>query len=89
VLIDANGVELGLPFTGAPLLDAKNWRRELMPKRTSDERHDKSQMNADEAPPPFLSEKLIAQLQGAVSAAQRKRIPKPIDNVDREVERDF
>jgi hypothetical protein len=71
------------------LLDAKNWRLELMPKRTSDERHEKSHMNADEAPPPFLSEKLIAQLQGAVSAAQRKRIPKQIDNADREVERDF
>jgi hypothetical protein len=70
------------------LLDAKNWRLELMPKRTSDESHDKSQMSADEAPP-LLSEKLIAQLQGAVSAAQRKRIPKPIDNADREVERDF
>jgi hypothetical protein len=60
-----------------------------MPKRASDERHDKSRMSAEEAPPPFLSEKLIAQLQGAVSAAQRKRIPKPNDNADRSVEKDF
>ena len=60
-----------------------------MPKRTSDERLDTSHKSAEEAPPPFLSEKLIAQLQGAVSAAQRKRIPKPIDNADRAVEKDF
>jgi hypothetical protein len=60
-----------------------------MPKRTSDERHDKSHMSDEEAAPPFLSEKLIAQLQGAVSVAQRKRIPKPIDNADRAVEKDF
>jgi hypothetical protein len=61
-----------------------------MPKRTGDERHDKSRVSAEEAPPPFLSEKLIAQLQGAVSAAQRKRIPKPIDNAERAaVEKDF
>jgi hypothetical protein len=59
-----------------------------MPKRTSDERHDDSHESAEEAAPPFLSEKLIAQLQGAVSAAQRKRIPKPMDNADR-VEKDF
>jgi hypothetical protein len=59
-----------------------------MPKRTSDERHDKSHMSAEEASPQFLSEKLIAQLQGAVSAAQRKRMPKPIDSADRAVERD-
>jgi hypothetical protein len=60
-----------------------------MPKRTSDERHDKSPLSADEAAPPFLSEKLIAQLQGVVSAAQRKRIPKPIDNADGAAEKDF
>jgi hypothetical protein len=29
--------------------------------------------------PPLLSEKLIAQLQGAVIAAQRKRLPDPVD----------
>jgi hypothetical protein len=60
-----------------------------MPKRTGDERLDKSHMSTDAAPPPFLSEKLIAQLQGAVSAAQRKRTAKPIDNPDRSVEKDF
>jgi hypothetical protein len=60
-----------------------------MPKRTSDERQDKSPGSADEAAPPFLNEKLIAQLQGAVSVAQRTRIPKPIDNADRAVEKDF
>ena len=58
-----------------------------MPKRTSDERHDKSHMSVHEAPPPLLSEKLIAQLQGAVSAAQRKRTSKPVDNADRSVEK--
>jgi hypothetical protein len=31
----------------------------------------------EEATPPRLSEKLISQLQGAVSAAQRKRMPHP------------
>jgi hypothetical protein len=46
-------------------------------------------MSAEEAAPPFLSEKLIAQLQGAVIAAQRKRIPKPIDTAGRAVEKDF
>jgi hypothetical protein len=60
-----------------------------MPKRTSEERHDISRLSADEAAPPLLSEKLIAQLQGAVSAAQRKRIPKPIDDADGAVEKDF
>ena len=59
-----------------------------MPKRTSDEKDDKSHVSSErQAPPPFLSEKLIAQLQGAVSAAQRKRTPKP--NADRAVEKDF
>jgi hypothetical protein len=60
-----------------------------MPKRTSEERHDKSDMSVHEAPPPLLSEKLIAQLQGAVRAAQRKRTSKPIDNADRSVEKDL
>jgi hypothetical protein len=50
-----------------------------MPKRTSDTRPKQPRPKAGEPTPPFLSEKLIAQLQGAVSAAQRKRIPKPID----------
>jgi hypothetical protein len=60
-----------------------------MPKRTSDERHDKTHMIAEQASPPLLSEELIAQLQGAVSAALRKRIPKPIDDADRSVDKDF
>jgi len=60
-----------------------------MPKRTSDARQDQSHVSAEEAAPPFLSEKLIAQLQGAVRSAQRKRIPKPIDNADSAVEKDF
>jgi len=30
---------------------------------------------AGEPTPPFLSEQLIAELQGAVNAAQRKRMP--------------
>jgi hypothetical protein len=50
-----------------------------MPKRTSDTRPKQSRPNAGEPTPPFLSEKLIAKLQGAVSAAQRRRTPNPID----------
>lgn len=50
-----------------------------MPKKTSDEKPKRSRLNAGEPTPPLLSEKLIAQLQGAVNAAQRTRIAKPID----------
>jgi hypothetical protein len=50
-----------------------------MPMRTSDTRPKQSRPIAAEPTPPFLSEKLIAKLQGAVSAAQRKRMPKPSD----------
>jgi hypothetical protein len=61
-----------------------------MPKRTSDGRPEQSRLNAGEPTPPFLSEKLIAQLQGAVSAAQRKRMRKPIDiGESRSAEKDF
>ena len=46
-----------------------------MSKRTRHGRLKRSSLIAGEPTPPFLSEKLIAQLQGAVSAAQRKRMP--------------
>jgi hypothetical protein len=39
----------------------------------------KQRRTTPESAPPLLSEKLIAQLQGAVSAAQRKRNPQPSD----------
>jgi hypothetical protein len=35
---------------------------------------DVSPAPAEHNPPPLLSDKLIAQLQGAVTAAQRKRV---------------
>jgi hypothetical protein len=44
----------------------------------------------NEPTPPYLSEKLIAELQGAVSAARRKRMPRPIDKGEnRSTEKDF
>jgi hypothetical protein len=46
-----------------------------MSKRTREDGPKESSSIAGEPTPPFLSEKLIAQLQGAVNAAQRKRIP--------------
>jgi hypothetical protein len=42
----------------------------------------KSRLLAGEPAPPLLSEKLIAQLQGAVNAAQRKRMFKSMDNFE-------
>jgi hypothetical protein len=50
-----------------------------MPKKTPGSRHKPSRLNTSEPAPPYLNEKLIAQLQGAVSAALRKRIVKSID----------
>jgi len=44
-----------------------------MPKKTSDDESSPAQPTAGENTPPLLSEKLIAQLQGAVEAARRKR----------------
>jgi hypothetical protein len=46
-----------------------------MPKKTSDCRSTIAAQSHGEAMPPLLSEKRIAQLQGAVWAAQRKRMP--------------
>jgi hypothetical protein len=49
-----------------------------MAKKTGDDRPKQTGSDSGEpTPPPFLSEKLIAQLQGAVDAAQRKRMPHP------------
>lgn len=46
-----------------------------MSKRTREDGPKESSSLAGEPRPPFLCEKLIAQLQGAVNAAQRKRMP--------------
>jgi hypothetical protein len=46
-----------------------------MPKKMSDGALMTDRLIAGENAPPLLSEKLIAQLQGAVEAAQRKRMP--------------
>jgi len=45
-----------------------------MPKKMSDGASMTDGLTPGESPPPLLSEKLIAQLQGAVEAAQRKRM---------------
>jgi hypothetical protein len=50
-----------------------------MTKTTSDGKPKKGRPMTEGATPPLLSEKLIAQLQGAVSAAQRKRMPESND----------
>ncbi len=59
-----------------------------MPKRTSADTHKISQVSVGEPTPPFLSEKLIAQLQGAVSAARRKRISKLLGTGNRSAEKE-
>jgi len=53
-----------------------------MPKRTREDGPQESSSTAGEPTPAFLSEKLIAQLQGAVNAAQRKRKPHSNDKGD-------
>jgi hypothetical protein len=45
-----------------------------IPKKTDDRKPKKSRLISGGPTPPPLSEELIAQLQGAVSAAQRKKI---------------
>jgi hypothetical protein len=50
-----------------------------MSKKLHDDRSKQSVSNAREPNPPLLSEQLIAQLQGAVTAAQRKRMTHPSD----------
>jgi hypothetical protein len=48
-----------------------------MAKRAKDPESKRSRPTTEESAPPLLSEKLIAQLQGAVGAAQRKRMSGP------------
>jgi hypothetical protein len=61
-----------------------------MSKRTREGEPQQSDSNVGAPTPPFLSEKLIAQLQGAVTAAQRKRMSHPIDKREnRSAEKDF
>ena len=50
-----------------------------MPKKTSEGASRNSHPTHGERPPPLLSEKLVAKLQGAVEAAQRKRTPQYIE----------
>ena len=50
-----------------------------MAKKSPDGRPRKDPPTTEEATPPLLSKKLIAQLQGAVRAAQRKRTADPGD----------
>jgi len=50
-----------------------------MSKGTTDGRAKDGRPKTDESTPPPLSEKLIAKLQMAVGAAQRKRMPDPSD----------
>jgi hypothetical protein len=66
-------------------------RPELMLNKNRDGKPKQSSSNVGEPPaPPFLSEKLIAQLQGAVEAAQRKRMTHPADTREnRSAEKDF
>jgi hypothetical protein len=50
-----------------------------MSKRTRHGRLKRPSSIAGEPTPPCLSEKLIAELQGAVNAAQRQRMPRSHD----------
>jgi hypothetical protein len=50
-----------------------------MPKRTNDGRPEEGYPMTEQATPMPLSEELIAKLQNAVRAAQRKRMPDPTD----------
>jgi len=50
-----------------------------MSKKKSDDKSKNGQAISAEPAPPPLSEKLIAQLQHAVGAARRKRIPASSD----------
>lgn len=62
----------------------------MMSKKTANDRSTQEAANAGEPTPPLLSEKLIAQLQGAVNAAQRKRMTHPSDHDQRRsAEKDF
>ena len=55
-----------------------------MAKKTNGGGSKHSRSNPAESTPPLLSEKLIAQLQGAVAAAQRKRMPQAMESRDPE-----
>jgi hypothetical protein len=61
-----------------------------MPKKASNRGPTRNLPKTPERTPPLLSEKLIAKLQGAVRAAQRKRITESIDaRESRSAEKDF
>ena len=60
------------------LLRNRETERRLMSKKTRDDKSKNGPETAEPAPP-RLSEALIAQLQQAVGAAQRRRNPERID----------
>jgi hypothetical protein len=53
-----------------------------MSKKTRPGRLKRSSSIAGEPTPPFLSEKLVAELQGAVNSARRKRMPRSHDQAE-------
>jgi hypothetical protein len=55
-----------------------------MPKKMRDDALGLARLAQGESTPPLLSEKLIAQLQGAVEAAQRRRTAQPAHASDTE-----
>jgi hypothetical protein len=65
------------------------WHFLLMSKRENGCEPKKVRPMPGEAAPPLLSDKLIAQLQNAVSAAQRKRIPDRNDSTVRSPEEEI
>lgn len=69
------GILCESPFAGMFSFLPKPWKLELMPKKAGDDRAEKDAPRTEQAAPPLLSEKLIAQLQHAVAAARRKRTP--------------
>lgn len=66
----------------------KHWRMEFMSKRENGDEPKKRRRIPGEAAPPLLSDELIAQLQNAVSAARRKRMPDGNDSTARSPEKE-
>jgi hypothetical protein len=65
------------------------WRPGPLKKNANGGEPKKDRPITGETSPPHLSEKFIAQLQGAVRAAQRKRIPDPDTATVRSPEKEF
>jgi hypothetical protein len=60
-----------------------------MSKRENGGEPKKDRPMSGDAAPPLLSDKLIEQLQNAVSAAQRKRLPDRSDSTARSPEKEI